>query len=160
MVNSILVYDYEELDEFIVPDYFSKKVDTYSIISEFSDNDIANYFSLYKITDNDKLERISYDIYGTTDFWDILLTLNDRNPLFDMPYDTDAILDISEKFWANYADNLYFQAPLDSQVLIDLVDIEIEKNKVLNEVHRYIYIIKPSKIHDFIKILREKDYIL
>ena len=67
MKNTVLKFDYEELDEFIVSDYFSKKVDVYSLIDQIKD-----YVSAYKISDNDKLERISYELYGTTDYWDIL----------------------------------------------------------------------------------------
>ena len=31
--------------------------------------------------------------------------------------------------------------------------------KERNEIYRYIYVIKPSKINEFVKILRDKDYI-
>ena len=160
MTNTLLNYTLEELDEFIVSDYFSKKIDLYNILQEFSDAGIlANYMQVYRIADDDKLERISYDIYGTTAYWDLLLQINDKNPLFEMPYSLDTIIDSSEEYWNNYSNLLYFQAPLDTAFLQTLIDEEIEKMKEKNEIYRVLYIIKPTKLQDFLKILRERDYI-
>ncbi len=160
MTNTILNYALEELDEFIVPDFFSKKIDIYKILQEFKDNGtILDYVNTYRISDDDKLERISYDIYGTPNYWDLLLQLNDKNPLFDMPYGLDTIIESSEEFWNFYSEFIYFQAPLQSTLLETLIQNEIELMKERNEVYRYMFIIKPSKLNDFIKILRERDYI-
>lgn len=159
MNNSILNYTLEELDEFIVPDYFSKKIDIYSVLDEFINaGTLANYVQTYRIADDDKLERISYDIYGTTIYWDILLQMNDKQPLFEMPYSLDTLISGSEEFWNNYSNLIYFQAPLQSEVLQLLIDEEIEKMKDQNEVYRFIYVIKPTKLQEFLKILRDKDY--
>lgn len=160
MINTLLTYELEELDEFIVSDYTSKKVDIYNLFQEMKDNGtLTDFLEVYRIADDDKLERISYSIYGTTDYWDILLQLNDRNPLFQMPYNLDATFEIAEAMWNNYSDNVYFQSPLDSNLLQSLIDDEIEKLKEKNEVYRFIYIIKKSKMNEFLKILRERDYI-
>lgn len=160
MINTLLDYTYEELDEFIVSDYFSKKIDLYTILEEFtSAGTLADYVQTYRISDDDKLERISYDIYGTTNYWDILLQINDRLPLFEMPYSLDTIIESSEEFWNNYSNFIYFQAPLEGSVLSSLIDAEIEKMKEQTEIYRFIYIIKPTKIQEFLKILRERDYI-
>ena len=160
MTNTLLNYTLEELDEFIVPDYFSKKIDLYNLIQEFSEaGTLGYYLATYKIADDDKLERISYSIYGTTDYWDILLQINDRNPLFQMPYNLDTTFEIAESMWNNYSDNIYFQSPLDSNLLQSLIDEEIERLKEKNEFYRFIYIIKTSKMNEFLKILRERDYI-
>lgn len=159
MTNSILTYNKEELDDFIVSDYFSKKIDIYSLLAEFiSAGTLANYVQSYRISDDDKLERISYDIYGSTVYWDLLLQLNDKQPLFEMPYSLDTIIDSSEEFWNNYANLIYFQAPLESEILQTLINEEIEKMKEQMEIYRFIYIIKPTKLQEFLKILREKDY--
>lgn len=160
MVNTLLDYTYEELDEFIVPDYFSKKIDIYTLLEEFKNSGIlSDYVQTYRIADDDKIERISYDIYGTTAYWDILLQLNDRIALFEMPYSLDTVLDSSKEYWDNYGNLLYFQAPLESEILQSLIDEEIEKMKELTELYRFIYIIKPTKLQEFLKILRERDYI-
>lgn len=160
MTNSILNYINEELDEFIVPDYFSKKIDVYTVLQEFSEaGTLGEYVVSYRMSDDDKLERISYDIYGTPIYWDLLLQINDKVPLFEMPYSLDTIIDSSEEYWNNYSNLLYFQAPLNSVVLQALIDEEIEKMKEINEIYRIIYIIKPTKLQEFLKILRDKDYL-
>jgi len=160
MTNTILDYTLEELDEFIVPDYFSRKIDLYNLIQEFSEAGTLEYYlATYKIADDDKLERISYDIYGTTNYWDLLLQLNDKNPLFEMPYSLDTVIDSSEEYWNNYSNLLYFQAPLNDIVLQTLIDEEIEKMKEQNEKYRFLYIIKTTKMQEFLKILRDKDYL-
>lgn len=160
MTNTLLNYELEELDEFIVPDYFSKKIDLYNLIQEFSEaGTLGYYLATYKIADDDKLERISYDIYGTTNYWDLLLQLNDKNPLFELPYSLDTIIDSSEEHWNNYSNLLYFQAPLRDTVLKLLIDEEIEKMKVQNEKYRFLYIIKTTKMQEFLKLLRDKDYL-
>ena len=160
MTNSILNYTNEELDEFIVPDYFSKKIDIYTVLQEFSEaGTLGEYVVSYRMSDDDKLERISYDIYGTPIYWDLLLQINDKVPLFEMPYSLDTIIASSEEYWNNYSNLLYFQAPLNSGVLQALIDEEIEKMKEINEIYRIIYIIKPTKLQEFLKILRDKDYL-
>lgn len=160
MTNSILNYINEELDEFIVPDYFSKKIDVYTVLQEFSEaGTLGEYVVSYRMSDDDKLERISYDIYGTPIYWDLLLQINDKVPLFEMPYSLDTIIDSSEEYWNNYSNLLYFQAPLNSVVLQALIDEGIEKMKEINEIYRIIYIIKPTKLQEFLKILRDKDYL-
>ena len=160
MINTLLTYELEELDEFIVPDYTSKKVDIYNLFQEMKDNGtLADFLEVYRIADDDKLERISYSIYGTPDYWDILLQINDRNPLFQMPYNLDTTFEIAEVVWNNYSNNVYFQSPLDSNLLQSLIDEEIERLKEKNEFYRFIYIIKTSKMNEFLKILRERDYI-
>lgn len=159
MTNSILTYEREELDEFIVPDYFSKKIDIYSILDEFIQaGTLANYVQSYRISDDDKLERIAYDIYGSTIYWDLLLQLNDKQPLFEMPYSLDTIIDSADEFWAYYSELLYFQSPVDSEILQLMISEEIENMKAQMEIYRFIYIIKPTKLQEFLKILREKDY--
>lgn len=159
MTNSILNYQYEELDEFIVPNYFSKKIDVYTVLSELIANGtLGDYMQTYRISDDDKLERISYDIYGTTNYWDMLLQLNDKQPLFEMPYSLDTIMDSTNEFWTYYSEFLYFQSPLDGVDLQRLIDAEIEIMKEKTEVYRFIYVVKPTKIQEFLKILRDKDY--
>lgn len=160
MINTILKYDYEDLGDYIVSDYTSKKIDLYNILQEMKDNNtLSDYFDIYRMMDDDKLERISYSIYGTTDYWDILLQLNDRNPLFEMSYNLDTIVDSVEIFWKKYSNNVYFQSPLNDTVLNELILAEIENMKKQNEIYRLIYIIKTSKMNEFLKILRERDYI-
>lgn len=155
MKNTVLKFDHEELDEFIVPDYFSKSNDISYLVHEIKD-----YLEVYKISDNDKLERISYELYGTTDYWDILLLLNGRDPLFDFPYDYDAVYDSARNYVNRYMHYIYSGAPLIVGTVADALYSEfLDKNINNNEANRFMFIVKPNKIGDFIKILKDNGHL-
>ena len=155
MKNTLLKFDYEELDEFIVPDYFSKSKDISYLVHKIKD-----YLEVYKISDNDKLERISYELYGTTDYWDILLLLNGRDPLFDFPYDYDTVYDSARTFVNRYVYYLYSGAPLIVGPVADALYEEfLQKHIDANETNRFMFIVKPNKIGDFIKVLKDNGHL-
>ena len=154
MKNTILKYDMEELDEYIVSDYFSKNIYIEDIKSE-----MEGMLDVYKIEDNDKLERISYELYGTTDYWDILLMLNARDPLFDFPYDYDTVYDSARRYVDIYRFFIYAKAPLLSLAGEELQEIFLEQHNEQNENARFIFVVKPSRIGDFIKIANENGYV-
>jgi len=154
MKNTVMKYETEELDEFIVSDYFSKSIDVWSIFSE-----IESYLSIYKMDNGDKLERVSYELYGTTDYWDVLLLINDRTPLFDMPYDFETL---SETALANvnyYKNFIYDNAPLNQSRVDEFYTELMSEVQNENEFFRYIYVVKQSKINDFVSLLKDKGYI-
>lgn len=157
MINKILKFDTEELDEFIVPNYFSKKTSLYELF-DLTDVNIRLYLSKYKVQDNDKLERISYELYGTTNYWDIILRLNDFDPLFDMSYDDDVILERAEYQAQSIQDDSLFKPTLldiRKNEIISELDAEL---KVTNEGFRYIWVVTPDKLQEFMKIILEKGY--
>lgn len=154
MKNSVLNYSTEELDEFIVSDYFSKDVGVYSIFTT-----LEPYLEVYKMSNSDKLERIAYELYGNTDYWDILLMINDRNPLFEMAYDYDILYTDATTTINQYANFIYSHAPLTSErsdvLLADLMQTKEDEN----EAYRFIYIIKPTLLNDAISILKQQGYV-
>jgi hypothetical protein len=161
MKNSILKYDLDEVTinlgfatEVKVRDYFSKDVKVFSIFDAHID-----LFATYQIENDDKIERISYELYGTTDYWDILLLLNDRSPLFEMPYGYDLIHDFAQNRIDIYKNFIYSHAPL----LNDRADVLFEELSeellVKNENTRTIYVVKPSRMNDFISILKDENFI-
>ena len=167
MKNTILKFDTDELylgDETSpkkVYNYFSKKIDIYNILTDdLGDVDISDYTSTYKMADDDKLERISYDLYGTTDYWDVLSSLNERNPLFEIPYNFDVIAEDSTNFVDKYFDTVYSQAPLEQVARIEALSEEFLTDEVSdNEYYRYITVIKPSKMSQFLLLLKENNYL-
>jgi hypothetical protein len=155
MKNTVLKFDYEDLEEFVVSDYFSAPNDISYLVHEIKD-----YLEVYKINDNDKLERISYELYGTTDYWDILLLLNGRDPLFDFPYDYDAIYDSARKFANKYMYYIYSGAPLIvGPVAAALYEEFLQKYIDTNESNRFMFIVKPNKIGEFIKVLKDNGHL-
>lgn len=155
MKNTVLTFDKEELDEFIVSDYFSKNFRLYEIKANLSD-----YLDIRKVTDNDKLENISYSLYGTTDYWDILLLINEKNPLFDMPYDYDTVVDSATDFANKYIYYVYSQAPLViGDAATEFTERIIAEFVEDNENNRYMYIVKATKIGEFLKVINDAGYL-
>jgi len=93
MKNTILNFDSKKvvLDgiEFEVPDYFSKDINIMEFIKTLNPLD---FFVKYTVQNNITLEKISFDLYGTTDYWDILALINDIDPLVSTPYDETLVL--------------------------------------------------------------------
>lgn len=151
MKNTFILYDKDETDDFIYSDYTSRPVRRVFDLPESSD---SNYIDYKVIQDNDLIEGISQDLYGSPDFWDILILINENDdPLFSMPYDYDVLTDIStsviEKYISDYS-GVYKQATMDELKTNYLANLEKK-----NETESTIKIIKPEKLYDFIKIVRE-----
>ena len=151
MKNTILNFEKEEVDNFIVSDYFSKNINLYSIIT---DNIKLEFFTLYKIMDNDKIERISYELYGTTDYWDLLLLINDREAFCGMTYDFETCTSNVESYIDKYEFEIYSNEDISDERKTELLDEFYEKYKLRNEMNRYLHIIKPSKMQDFLKLIK------
>lgn len=155
MKNFILNYDQEEVDNYIVSDYFSKKINLYDYLTS---SDISDYLSTYEIADNDKIERIAYEIYGVVDYWDILLLLNDLEPLRGLPYDFDTYTTYIDAYIKNYENDIYSNNIFSETRFDELKKEFYEVERVLTESKRYLKIIKPSKMQSFLKYIKEKGF--
>ena len=168
MKNTVLDFDTEEVDldtdtfgDVNICNYFSKDVKIYNILTDdLDDIDIDDYTLTYKMSDDDRLERISYDLYGTTDYWDVLARLNERDPLLHIPYNYDVISEDNTSFVDAYFNSIYSQAPLTDDTRIDALTSEFATEEVsLNEEYRYITVIKPSKMSSFLTLLTDQGYL-
>lgn len=155
MQNTLIKFEKEEVQDFIVSDYFSRKINLSSIIT---DDIKKEYFTTYQIDENDKIERISYEIYKSTDYWDLLILINSLDSLSDMPYDFDTYSDSVDKFLSDYSNKVYSNKPLNSTRLQELKDEFYESTRIKNEKFRYIYVIKPIKMQDFLKMIKLKGF--
>ena len=156
MKNTILKYSTEELDEFIVPDYFSKQVHIGDLLEDLK---ALGYVNLYRMTNNDKIERVSYELYGTTDYWDILLLLNSRDSLFGTPYDYESVAEASTNWSEKYINYLYAAGPNFISAANALREEYLAADVQENEDNRFIYVIKKNNLSDVIKIFKESGYL-
>jgi hypothetical protein len=147
MKNSILKYDDTTSDNYIHKDFTSFD---YTKIHEFVDTCQDDIFDYYQMGDNDKMERIAFELYGSTDYWDILLLINDINALYGMPYSYDIIEAAAsnrlEKYKAKKPDVIIPDA---HSVYMHGAFENIQTQQ--NEVNRVIKIVKPSRLQDFLK---------
>lgn len=163
MKNTILKFDSREGEidgkKYNVPDYFSKDID----VKKFFDSmpDVGSFYIFRKIDNNDKLERITFDYYENTDYWDIILMINGMDPLVSMPMEDDVILKEADDFINYFFNEYYFR---------DKVSITGEREKFLEEYYtqkfmelvdknRYIKLVPPQKMPQLIDRLKKNGFI-
>ena len=58
--------------------------------------ELKNLFKIGTIDDNYTIEALTNHVYSNPNLWDFIMLLNDRDPLFDMPYDYDTLAVFAE----------------------------------------------------------------
>lgn len=151
MTNTLLKFDFEEVGDYIVSDYFSKNIKLFEFITEQIKKE---YFISYRLEDNDKIERISYELYGTTDYWDLILLINEREALCGNTYDFETCTANVESYINKYNIDVYSNNNITNKRKEELLQEFYEKYKLRNENNRYLYVIIPSKLQNFLKIIK------
>ncbi len=146
--NSIINFDNRTINGYSVEDYFTIN---FVKVNEYVLSCPTDWFDWYQLQDNDKLEKIALDIYGDADYWDILLIINKKNALFDMPYDYDTLLNMADYKTAAYEKDINKSKSLPSVTRIAMVNAFKEKYISDNESFRIIKIVRPSKIQAFVQ---------
>ena len=152
--NSTIQFNKEAVNGYIVSDYSSKDFKSiYDILSEFDNS----FFGYYLCETNDKLERISLELYGSEKYWDLLLLINNRDPLFDMCYDYDFISSLHESNIFNLQISFKNGINTMSEELLEEISnktfVELETE---NENLRTLLYVLPSKIEEFLRLLKDK----
>jgi hypothetical protein len=150
MKNTVLKYDKIGSLSFISEDYTSKKISNIRNLPELSDADWVEYVELY---DNQTIEQISYILYDDVNFWDMLVVINNIDPLFDMAYEFDILEQIAETKVQKYLEG--YSGVYKNDTYERLKALTLAKETENNEINRQIKIIKPEKLYDFISILKE-----
>lgn len=167
MKNSIIKFNYildendknflregNSFNKVFIPLYdFTKIKKILAVISRLDDNE---YFGYTSVKNNTTIEKLSYDIYKTPDFWDVLILINNKNPLFSMAYDFDVIYDSVEEHILKY-ENHVIKRKLSEKERERLGHKLMEDFSIKNEDNRIIRYVYPEKIYDFLQILRENE---
>jgi len=146
--NSILNFDNRIIGEYDAEDYFTLD---FPKINEYISSCPSDWFDWYQLQDNDKLEKVSLDVYGDADYWDILLIINKKNALFDMPYDYDTLLNMADYKTAKYEKEINKNNRLPEITREAMLKAFRTKYVADNETFRIIKIVRPSKIQAFIQ---------
>ena len=110
------------------------------------------WFSYVLVPQNSTLEKISYDLYGSKDYWDILLLVNERMPLFDMYYDYDIISEAGETSLKEYEDKIYRKKILSD--VRERLRVKMQENyEAENENLKIVKYIQKNYIYDFINYI-------
>lgn len=158
MKNTILNYD-EILEgtsgstTIVSQDYTSKYFRQIQMLNELKD---SNYIDYFELADNQTIEQVSFILYETADYWDILVLINGMDPIFDMTYNFDIVSDIADskldKYYSDFSE--YINQTSKDRLREDVLKTEIQKN----EDNRTIKVIKPRMLSEFIKVLISLDF--
>lgn len=110
------------------------------------------WFSYALVPQNATLDKISYDLYESKDYWDILLLVNERMPIFDMYYDYDIISEAGETALQEYENKVYRKKILSD--VRERLRVKMQENyEAENENLKIIKYIKKDYIFDFINYI-------
>ena len=71
--------------EFLIRDY-TNLVSIQEILDKYKE-----YIQIYQVLEDERLDTISYKLYGTTDYWDMLVLLNDLKCMTNLPVNYDKV---------------------------------------------------------------------
>jgi hypothetical protein len=145
--NSIINFTNRENSTYNFEDYFS--ID-FNKVADYVNSCPKDWFDWYQLQDNSKLEKVALDIYGDSDYWDILLVINKKLALFDMPYDYDALMNMVDYKVTEYIKEIY-KKNIPVNAYNAMVKALKEKYIAENETFRIIKIVRPSKMQAFIQ---------
>ena len=123
-------------------------------ITEFLDACPSEWFKWTKIYNNTTLEKLSQDLYDSPNYWDVLLVVNRRMPLFEFPYDYDIVELIVDDMLDKYLNNVY-KREMSTASQERLREVFLKRVTEDNEVSRYIRYVIPQNLYDFILAGRE-----
>lgn len=151
--QTIVKFDERTIGKYKVSDFTSVDL---SEINTFVDNN-PDLFDWHQLQNNTNIEKVALDLYGDPDFWDILLVINNRQPLTELPYDFDVISNVVDQRIDDYIKEVYIE---DLPVLTreTMYNQYLAKQEKLNDEWRVIKIVDPSKINDFMQKGYEEGY--
>jgi hypothetical protein len=153
--NSVINFTNRINENTSIEDYFS--FDLKGVL-EFVENYPENQFDFYLMQDDDKLERISLELYGNANYWDILLLINGKDALFDMPYNFDTVAKLALSNAEKYAKKVSTFLTLSDAHKAEMTEVYEEKFRRENETNRLLKIVKPEYMQTFIQNAYEEGY--
>ena len=151
MKNTILKYKKEEIGDKKVRNYFSKNP-RLNIREDFPK--LAKYLSTVTIEDNTTPEKITNEVYENTDLWDFLLIINEKDPLFDMPYDYDTLRNTADRMLERYME-VHPRINITEERKKELLNKFVHELDLQNEKNRIIEGIEPRNLSYVITTLRQ-----
>lgn len=137
IVNNIEVTDYTSV-------YYGKLLE---LFKQFPD-----FFMTYTADIDDKLENISYNLYGSENYADIILAANSNTFLWNMTYNNDVVLEHVSSLQRIIIKELNIDEN-SSQAIIDVFNkIEDDIND-LNSRRRELTVVKPEKLNSLLSMI-------
>lgn len=110
----------------------------------------TSWFGYTNINNNTNLEKLSYDIYSDPDYWDVILIVNKRLPLFDNSYDYDVLNNIADSAIERYEEQVY-KRKLPEKIKEQFRLMYLDKVTETNEKNRIVKYVYPECMYDFLQ---------
>jgi len=137
----------ESREVFRTKDYFSQY---YGGIDELVKANF-NFFEYVNIDNNNRLEIISYDRYGSENYADLIVMINQANFLWMIPYDSDIQISIGDAYSSYLTLELNSAKDADKDVFIQNYGVERSQNE--NSQKRKIIVPKTQNIQDVVGLI-------
>ncbi|CBJ93996.1 hypothetical phage protein [Campylobacter phage CP220] len=127
----------------------------YSAITKYiNDSNTINV----KINANDFIESVSNRLYNDPNLWDLLMLINNKDALSDMPYDNDRIADMADELIANYFNNPEkpYQGNVTEQLITEYREYLIDLLTQKNYQNMIIKALDPVYLGDFLRLFKYK----
>lgn len=148
MVNSVYKFDRRVVYDYDVTDYTSVY---YGQLRELF-KQYPDFFMIYKADVDDKVENISYDLYGSEDYADVILASNGSVHLWGMAYNNDVVLEQVSSLEKIIRKELDITEDSPEYLMEVFYSIEEKVNK-LNSAKRDLTVPKPSKLNIILSII-------
>jgi len=152
MKNNIYKYDRRQIDGYDVTDYTSYYYG--GVIDLFKE--YPSYFTLYSVDIDEKVENISYELYGSTDYADVILAANNDVFLWAAPYNSDIMYDKTIALTGLIIKELDFAELQGNEDFKEILNRIEEKVNLENTNRKTITVPTPKKINILLSIV--KDY--
>ena len=156
MKNTVLKFKKDKIGAYRVSDYFSKNTDLRDLDIKFPE--LAKLFKSGTIDDNSTIEGLTNHIYSNPNLWDFITLINERDPLFGMPYDYDTLIVFAEnrlKEFLKQHPRINITQDRKDELLAKYRKEIIEEN----EKNRTIVAFDPKHLSSVITALRQKGVI-
>ena len=148
MNNTAYTYPTRKISLKTVRDYTAVY---YGGLSDIFDQ-YPDYFMYYDIIDDEKLENISYKLYGSEDYADIILAINNEVFLWGLPYGSDIIYDQQDTYVSllEASLNVYSSGNSDFEAIAEEIGVTLDQE---NSSKRIYKVPKSKSINNVITLI-------
>lgn len=156
MINQFMTY----------ADFSDAKIKRYSTVSHkavlaYLSELPESYFQYVNVHENTSVEKLSYDYYGSADFYEIILLLNSREIANERFFSEDVIEAEASQNFEEYRDRFYGDSynVKNTSIFEDLRNIEYSKLSSQNLKRKFVKLIRKDIIyvvrHEIRKLIDE-----
>ena len=148
MINTLLNYKVVEVEDFTIENFTERKFISSTLRSKL------DYYTYIEVEDNKKIEYISFDLYGTSQYWDVILVLNNMTDPLDLPKNINFIIEKAKKITDSYV--AYYKIS-DNSTYEERYQYEYNLLEKDNEKNRMIMVVKPEQLVSFLRDFRKEN---